>query len=130
MLGRDNLFVLKLTQQDQITGDTNENDILGAHAVLHVKARLIAVKMSLAAAQADGSNVIKLYAGSGKDGTAVLSSGVTLTPSTLKANGTIADIGKIYDPDQEFALSETSAAKTFDGLGVDLYFRAYGVDNA
>lgn len=128
-LGRDNLFILKLTAQGQITGGGAEADVTGPHAALRVKARLEKVVVTGTVAASTTACDIQIYAGNSKSGTAILSSAASLAGSgAQKANGTISNTGKQYADGQEFCMSEnTTSSKTIDGLAADLYFRAEGV---
>jgi len=126
MLGNKTRLAFMLTNQGQITGDTNHNDITGNHFRLPCKARLVDVDICAQAVQAAGSFLINVYAGANlTDGTKVASG--TITNATPRADGTLvaAQEDKIYNADQEFAISETGNAKTLDGLGVVLTFREW-----
>jgi hypothetical protein len=129
-LGNKNVFVLSLGsaktdgQAYDFVGGGAEADVAAAHKLLGYKARLEKVKVSIQAMASSKTAAIQVYAGSSKSGTAVLSSTVDLTSTSLTGSGTIIDVNKKYDEDQEFCLSENSTTGSNGlGLGVDLYFR-------
>ena len=125
-LGNKNRIMLKLQHNEQITGDTNENDC-GSHAVLPCKAKLDVVHVSARAVAATKTSTIKVYQGASKAGTEVATGGTNaLTNSVTKLEATITAAlkDKIYDKGTEFCMSEESlAASNINGLSVDLCFR-------
>lgn len=120
--GKFNRIVLNLGYQGQITGDGIDNAVNGCHAVLPVKAKLVAAYISCTACAATAAK-ISVYQGSTK-----VVDQFTLTSSTKSGEMTITSSqeGVLFPAGSEFSLKEqTTATQTVDNPSVQLVFRVY-----